>query len=210
MLYGIFRHTTNLGPAVALDGILVVGGSSLEQRLIRSAASSNNTNLGTHIRGHSFLSATWHAQTGGSLIFVMSHHNSVGSRSAGNSTTISLSGLDVADNSSLWHGRKRQDIANGQGSLLTAVNELTFVHSFGANHQLIVALETVRVTELDLGNGSTTARVVQNFFNDATNVTMLFGIVQSSKLHGTLASPCVSLENRALTATLCLDVFTHG
>jgi hypothetical protein len=49
MLHRILGHTTNLGPAVTLDSILVVGTSSLEKWLIGTSASRHDTNLGANV-----------------------------------------------------------------------------------------------------------------------------------------------------------------
>mmetsp|Transcript_5159 Transcript_5159/g.10916 ORF Transcript_5159/g.10916 Transcript_5159/m.10916 type:complete len:211 (+) Transcript_5159:206-838(+) len=210
MLHGIFRHTTNLGPRVTLDGVLVVGGSGLEQGLVRSASSGHDTHLGTNVGGHRLLSSTGQAQTSGALVFVVCHDNGVGTRSTGHGAAIPLSGFHVADNGSFRHGGNGQDISDRQGGLLSAVDELTFVHPFGTNHEFIVPLVSVGIAELDFGNGSSTTGIVENFLNDSTNVTVLFGIVQSAQFHGTLAGSHMRLENWTLTTTLGLNVFTHG
>ena len=113
--------------------------------------------------------------------------------------------LDVADHGSFGHDLERQDIADRQSGLLAAINELSGIHAFGAHKELIVTLVLVRVAKLNLANGGTATRVVHNFLHHAANVTVLFGIVQSAKLDGSLARARVSLENRALTATLSLS-----
>merc|ERR1712127_482591 len=55
MLHGVLRHTPDLGPAVALYGVLVVSTSSLEEGLISTSSAGDNTDLGTDLRLDSLL-----------------------------------------------------------------------------------------------------------------------------------------------------------
>mmetsp|Transcript_38230 Transcript_38230/g.92505 ORF Transcript_38230/g.92505 Transcript_38230/m.92505 type:complete len:222 (-) Transcript_38230:21-686(-) len=210
MLYWILSNTTNLGPAVALDGVLVVGTSSLEHGLISSASSSNNTNLGSDVGGDSLLTTRWKTNTRGSLVFIVTDNNGKGSRASGKGTTVSTSSLDIADNGSLRDHVQRKNVSNIQSSLLSAVDKLSSVHSFGTDKQFRVSLVSVSIQELNLGNGSTSTRVMEDFLDDAANISLLFGIVQGAKLDSTLASSDVRLEDWRLTLTLSLHVFTHG
>jgi hypothetical protein len=59
MLHGILGYSTNLGPAVALDGIFVEGTSGLQQRLVGTASSGDDTNLGTDTGRNSLLTTRW-------------------------------------------------------------------------------------------------------------------------------------------------------
>ena len=47
MLYGVHSHTTNLGPAVALNLKLMVGTSSLQHGLVNTATTGNDTDHGS-------------------------------------------------------------------------------------------------------------------------------------------------------------------
>jgi len=57
MLYGVLGNTTNLGPAVALDGILVVGTACLEEGLVGTATAGDDTDLGTDVGRDGLLTA---------------------------------------------------------------------------------------------------------------------------------------------------------
>merc|ERR1719223_2081648 len=101
MLYGILSYTTNLRPAVALDGILVVGTSGLQQGLVGTTTSGNNTDLCTDGGRDGLLTSGRKSKLGGSLLLVVGDNNGVGTGATGESTTVPALGLDVADNGSL-------------------------------------------------------------------------------------------------------------
>jgi hypothetical protein len=205
MLHRVLGNTTNLGPAVTLDGILVVGTSSLQQRLICTSASSNNTNLGTNIGGNSLLSSRGKTKTGGSLIIIVGDDNSEASGSTSKGTTVTNLGLNIAHNGTLGHLLQGQHITNGKSSLLSAVNELSSVHTLGGDHELSITLETVSVQELNLGNGGSPTRIMEDFLNDTTDISTTFSVVDGSELDGSLAGAGVRLEDGGLTLSLCLS-----
>lgn len=207
MLYGVLSYTTNLRPAVALDGVLVVGTSGLQQRLIGTATSGNNTNLGTDGGRDSLLSSGWKSKLGGSLLFVVGDNNGVGTRAAGECTTVSELGLDVADNGSLRDRSQRQDVTAGKAGLLSAVDELSAVHTFGTEEQFIVPLVSVLVQELNTADRGTSTRVVHDLLDGSSDVTLLLGIVERSKLARSLSGAGVRLEDGRLTLSLCLLLF---
>ena len=47
MFDGVHSNTSNLRPAVTLNLVFVVGATSLQERLVDTSTSSNNTNGGT-------------------------------------------------------------------------------------------------------------------------------------------------------------------
>jgi hypothetical protein len=113
MLYGIFSYSTNLGPVITLDSILVVCVSSLEKRLVGTSTSSNNTDLSTDPRRNSFLSSGGKTKAGGALLIIMRNNNSKCSGSTSKSTAVTNLCLDVANNGSLGNRSERKNISNG-------------------------------------------------------------------------------------------------
>jgi hypothetical protein len=204
MLYGVLSHTTNLGPAVTLHGILVVGTSSLQQRLVGTSTSGNDTNLSTDIGPYGLLTSRGKTKTGGSLILIVGDDNGEAARATCKCTTVTNLGLNIAHNGTLGNLLQWKDIANGKGGLLTAVDELSSVHTLGGNHELGITLETVGIQELDLGHGSSPTGIVEDLLHDTADVSTTFGVVDGSELDGTLARAGVRLENGGLTLPLCL------
>mmetsp|Transcript_25594 Transcript_25594/g.39294 ORF Transcript_25594/g.39294 Transcript_25594/m.39294 type:complete len:216 (+) Transcript_25594:242-889(+) len=209
MLYWILRHTSNLWPAITLYSILVVCSSSLEHRFIRSSSSCDNPDLRPHVALHSFLSSRRKTKTSSSLIFIVGHNNRKSTRSTCKSSTITKFGFHVAYNGSFWDLVEREYVSDRERGLLSAVHKLTGVHSFRAQHEFVVALVAVGIQKLDLCNWCATTRIVNDILHNSANITMSFRIVKRSKLHRTLASSGMSLEDQTLTLSLCLDVFTH-
>ena len=57
---------------------------------------------------------------------------------------------------------------------------------------------------MDLGNGGPAARVVENFLDDAANVAVLFGVIESAEFDGALAGADVGFEDGGLALALGL------
>jgi len=195
MLHGILSYTSNLRPTVTLDTVLVVGTSSLEQGLISTSTSGNDTDLSASGVRDGLLTSTGKTKTGSSLILIVSNDNSEASRSTSKGTTITLSGLDIAHNSSLGNLVEGKAVSNNQICLLSAINELSGVHTFGSNEEFRITLILVRVKELNLSYRSTTTGVMKNLLDHTTNVPMTLGVVKCTKLYGTLAITHVGLKD---------------
>lgn len=94
-------------------------------------------------------------------------------------------------------------------TLLARENELSGVHALGGSQKGVDSLELVRVLELDLGNGSTSARVVDNVFHNTFDVAVSLGIVVLLHGHRALSASGVGLIHRALTLSLRENDFSH-
>lgn len=206
MLHGILGHTANLGPAVALDGVLVESPSGLEEGLVGSAPSRHNPNLGADRGWDRLLATRRQTQAGRALFIIVSDNDRKGTGPAGKGAAVTEFGFHVADNGSFRNGREREDVTNAQRRLLSAVDELTSVHAFRAEEQFGVALVPVQVAKLDASDGGASAGVVQDFLHNPANVTVLFGIIERAQFHSTLASSGVRLKDGGLSLTLGLCV----
>jgi len=51
---------------------------------------------------------------------------------------------------------------------------------------------------------------MDNVFDDATDVTVAFRVVESTEFGGTFAGPCVGFEDGGFTFALGLNIFTHA
>lgn len=213
MLDGVLSNTTDLGPAVALDGVLVVSTASLEKGLVGTSATGDDTDLGTDVGLDGLLTAGGETKTGGALVIVVGDDDGEAAGATGEGTTVTNIGLDVADDGTLGDGGEGKDVAALKGGLLAAVDELAGVHALGGDEELGVALVTVGVQELNLGDGSTTTGVMDDVLDDAADVAVLLGVVNGTKLHGALAGAGVSVEDGGLALTLGLlvsSVISHS
>ena len=68
----------------------------------------------------------------------------------------------------------------------------------------------VRIAEDNLGEGSTTAGVVDDFLHDTADVAVTFSEIKGAELGSTLTANGVSLEDRTTTFSLRADNATHG
>jgi hypothetical protein len=140
----------------------------------------------------------------------VSDNNGVITRSSSEDTTITDVMLDVADNSSFRNRSKRENISNDESSFLTAVQELTGVHTFGGDEELLLFLETERMTESDTSKRSTTTRIVDDLRHDALEVTISLAEIEATELSRTFAVVSVGFEDGTRTLTLSSDDTTHG
>jgi len=194
MVYGVHGNTTSSGPAVTLSLVLVEGTTSLEQRLVNTTTTSDDTDGSTGAGGNNLLG------TGGELdasltVLTVTDDGSVVTRGTGKSTTVTSVLLNIADDGTFGHGGKGKDIANGEGSLLSAVDELTSVHTLSSDEGLGTETVLVLVTEDDLGERSTTTGVVDDFLDDTANIAVALSIIERSQLGSTLTVSGVRLED---------------
>ena len=90
------------------------------------------------------------------LVGVVADNGDVVTGGAAKSATVTNLLLDVGDDGTLRHNTERKDVADGQSSLLSGVDELASVHALVGDEGLGDLLELVGVAEDNLGEGSTT------------------------------------------------------
>jgi len=195
MLHRILRYTTDLRPAVALHGVLVVGAPSLQEGLVGTPAACNDTDLGANGRRDGLLSAARKPQPRRALVLVVRYDNGERARTARKGPTVAQLCFDVADDGTLRDRREWEDIPYTQCSLLPAVHELAGVHTFRAKQELVIALVVIWAPELDFRNRSATAWIVEDLFYHTTYIAVFLSIIISTKLNGPFAGPSVCLED---------------
>jgi len=166
MLHGVHGHTTHLRPAVALHLVLVVGTTGLQDGLVDTTATGDDANHGAVGRGHDLLGAGGQLDTGLLGVLVVGNHGGVVARGAGQTASITGLLLQVADDGTLGHLAQGHHVADLEGGLATAVDELAGVHALGGDEQLLADLVAVGVAEVDDGQGSATAGVVDDVLED--------------------------------------------
>ena len=97
-------------------------------------------------------------------------------------TTIAHLLLHVRHHRTFGYRAQGQNIPNGQGSFLAGVDELPGVHALVGDEGFGVELEAVRVTELHFGQRCASTRIVNDVFDDASNVAVLLCEVKRSEL----------------------------
>lgn len=200
MIDGVHGNTTSLGPGVALDSELVLGARSLEQGLVGTATTGDDTNHTTGGVLDDLLGTGGELDTGLAILRVVANDGNVVTGGTAKSTTVTGLLLDVGDDGTLGHGGEGKDVADGQGSVLTGVDELAGVHALVGDEGLGDHLELVGMAELDLGEGSTTAGIVDDLLHDTTGVSMTLSVVKGTELGRSLVETgvgrCKEKKNR--------------
>lgn len=140
----------------------------------------------------------------------MADNDGVITRSPSEDTTVTDMVLDVADNSSFGDGSEGKDVADDEGGLLTAVDELAGVDSFGGDEQLRLLLVPEWVAERDLGEWRASTGVVDDVGDNTLEVTVALAEVEAAEPGWALAVVSVGLEDGPSTLTLCSDDSSHG
>merc|ERR1712121_105822 len=192
MLDGVHGNTTHLRPAVTLDLVFVVGTSGLQHGLVDTSTTGDDANGSPVGGGDDLLGAGVVGDNGG-----------VVTGSTSNTATISGLLLQVGDDGTLGHLANWHDVTDGQLGLLSAVDELSSVHTFGGNEQFLPGLVPVWVTEVDDGQGCATTGVVDDVLDDTLDVAITLGVIDRTELGSALAVLDVGLEDRPSSLPLC-------
>ena len=210
MVDGVHSNTTSLRPGVALDSELMLSSRSLEQGLVCSATTCNNTDHTTAGVGEDLLGTGRELDTSLALIGVVADDSHVVSGGTAERTTVTGLVLDVGENGTFRDGGEGKDVSDVKGSVLSGIDELAGVHALVGNEGLGVVLEAVWVTENDPRERSTTARVVDDLLHDTSNVPIALRVVESAELGRSLVQAGVGSEDRPAAFTLIPDNPSHG
>jgi hypothetical protein len=209
VLNGVHGNTTDARPAVSLGLVLVVLTTGLEDGLLSTTTAGNEAHGGTALRRDELLLSGGKLNGGTAGIGVVANDGGVLTRGAGKSTTVTSLLLNVEHDGTLRHVTQRQHVTNVQLGTATAVDELAGVGTLSSDEHLLVLLVLVRVLEHNLGERSSTSRVVNDLLDETTNVTVSLGEVKGSVLRGTLSVLVVRLENRGTSLTLSSNNTAH-
>jgi len=209
MLNRVHSNTTNLGPAVALDLVLVVSATCLQHGLVNTTATGDDANHGS-IGGWDHLFGARRQLDPGPLgIGIMGDDCSIISRGSGDTATVAGLFFQVGHDGTLRHATNGHNVANGQLRFLATVDELTGVHTLSGDKEFFLDLVTVRIPEVDNGEWSTSAWIVNDFLDDTFDVAISFGVVDGSELRCALPALGMSLEDRTGSFPLSTDYATH-
>ena len=136
----------------------MVCATSLEQRLVDTSTTGDDTDGGTAAARDGLLRAGGETDAGLVLVGRVADDGRVVAGSAGERATVTNLLLDVADNGTLRALANGEDVANSELSLLASVDEGTSVKTLSRDEGPLAELVTVGVAEDDTGKGSTTAR----------------------------------------------------
>ena len=149
---GVHSNTTSTGPAVALGAHGVVLPAGLEEGLVDTATTGDDTDDGTAAGRDNLLGAGGETDTGLAVLTV-ANDGGVVARGTGERSTVTNLLLDVADNGTFRALGDGEDVADVEGGLLAAVDERAGRDTLSSDEGLLAELVAVRVTEDDGGEG---------------------------------------------------------
>jgi hypothetical protein len=202
MLDGVHSDTSNSGPSVSLGSVLVGRSTSLEEGLVGSLATSNNTNHGSVVTLDGLSDTGRKSNSGSGTLFGVTDNDGGGTGSSSVGATITELGLNVGNDGTFGHLINRHDVANGQTGFLSCVDVHSRVHSLDSNEVLSALFVSVLVSEDNFGERSTSAGVMDNVPHNTLNVTLSLGIIDSSEAGGCNSFTSVCFESSGFTVTL--------
>lgn len=112
MLNWVHGNTSNSWEVVSLSLVLVPGSVGLEERLIGSLSSSNNSNHSSALAHNGLSGSRWKSDSGLFQVIRVSDDDSGSTGSSGELSSISGLALAVGHNGTLWHGVDWKNISN--------------------------------------------------------------------------------------------------
>jgi len=209
VLDGVHRDTTDARPRVPLGFVLVEAGTGLKHRLVDTATAGDDADHGAGDGRDDLLLAGWQADARLASVLVVCNDRRVVAGAAGDGAAVAGLGLQVADDGPLGHRAQGQDVADCEGSLLAAVQELAGGDALGTHERHALHFVAVRILELDLGERCPTSGIVDNLTDDPTNVAVLLSIVLVAELGRALAVGRLRDEDTAGTLPLTSDNAPH-
>jgi hypothetical protein len=147
---------------VTLGTVFVVGASSLEQRLVDTATTCNDTDSRTGTARHGLFGTTWQTNASFVVIWRVTDDGSVVARGTSECATVTNFFFDVADDGTFWALADGKDIADCQSGLFPAVDEGTGVETFSCDEGFFSEFIAVWVAEYHSGKWGTTGSTVRH------------------------------------------------
>ncbi len=94
-------------------------------------------------------------------------------------------------------------------TFLAAIYELTSVHTLSSDEEFLVDFVFVGVSEVNLSEGSTTTRIMQNFLHNTLDITLTLSEIDGTVFGGSHPRAGVGSEYATLTLSLRSDHSTH-
>lgn len=210
MVNGVHGDSSNSRPSLSESLHLVINSTSLKDGLIDSFTGGDQTNHSSSVTSEGLSGTGGELDSGLAQIIGVTDDGGGSTGASGQFTLITRGGFNVTDGSTFRDLVDGKDVTGGEGSFISAVNVLTGVHAFSS--QEVGSLESIliRVSEDDLGEGSTTAGIVEDLSDDTLDVTILFSEIENSESGRSDSVVLVGLEDGVLlTSSLTSNDFTH-
>jgi len=195
MVNGVHGNSSNLRPSLSESSHLVVNSTSLKDRLINSFTGGNETDHSSGLTGEGLSGTGGKLDSGLAQIIRVTNDDSGSTGASGELTLITRLVFDVTDGSTFGDLVDGKDVTSGEGSLGTGIDELTSVHSFNSEEMVVLKSVLIRVSEDNLGKGSSTTGIMDDLSDDTLDVTILFSEIEYSESSGSDSVMLVGLED---------------
>jgi len=209
MLDGVHSNTTDLWPAVTLNLVLVVGTASLQEGLVDTSTTSDDTNGATAAGVKNLLGAGGELDSGLASVGVVRDDDARVARGLGDLAAVTDLHLDGTAGGTFGHLSDGKDVANVEGGLVATVDGLAGGGTLGSDERLGVLTVLVAVLEVNLHEGSTTAGVVDDVLDDTLDEAVTLGEVDRAVLSGSLAGTSNGFEDATGALTTSTDNASH-
>jgi len=180
MFDGVHGNTSDVRPAVSLNSVFVVSSTGFQHRFVLSSTTGDDTDHSSVGRFVELFGTRWEFDSGFTGIWVVGDDGDVSTRSFSNLTSVTAFFFQRASDNTFRHRTNRQTVTDSQLSFLTAVDKLTSANTFRADDGFSSLSVFVRVVEDDSGQRSTSARIVDDVFDQTLDETVFFGVVERS------------------------------
>ena len=208
VINGVHGDTTDTRPGVTLGLVLEVGVTGLEEGLLDTTTTSDETNHSAAGGLDGALLAGGHLDLGVAVGVTNDGAVLAGGTGEGSAVTDLL--LDVADGGTLRHLTNGENVTDGEVGLLTDVDELAGVHALSSDEKLLVLAVLVGVAEDNLGKGGATAGVVDDVLDKTTDVAVTLSVVSGTQASGAHTVGGVGAEDATMTLSLSTNNASHG
>ena len=178
MVNGVHSDTGNLRESLSQSLEFVPEDTSLHDRLFISSSTSNDTNSGSAASGDSLSWAWWESDSGSASIFRVPNNSGIGSWASGVRSFVSNRWLNVADDSTFSDSVDWEDIADWDGGFPSAEDVLSRVGPFSSQEILSSMLVSVRISEIDFQQRSSSSWVMDHRPDDSFNISLSFSVVK--------------------------------
>jgi len=117
MLNWVLSDTSDAWPVLSLGLSLEPSSVGLEEWLVSSLATSANADHASAGALHGLSDSGWESQSRLSAVLRVSDDDGGGAGGSGESAAVSLLGLNIGDDGSLWHLADWENVANSERSL---------------------------------------------------------------------------------------------
>ena len=177
----IHSNTTSTRPRIPLDTILVERPSSLQNRLINPSTPSNNPNHPSRRTRHNLLGTGRQLQPCLALVGIVANDNDIVARGTSEGSTVADLFLDIRDDCAFGHDAEGENVADSQVCLFSGIDELASVHALVSDKGFSAVFVAVGIAEDDFGEGGSTAGIVDDFLDDASEVAVSLGVLHTPR-----------------------------